>query len=68
MRAPRRLATVLALLIGLLLVGLLGTTASRARADRIAAKRAQAQSVLVRLQQLDAAAQLAKSRYEAASR
>jgi cell wall-associated NlpC family hydrolase len=57
----------LALLIGLLLVGLLGTTASRARADRIGAKRAQARSVLVRLQQLDAAAQLAKSRYEAAS-
>jgi cell wall-associated NlpC family hydrolase len=58
----------LALLIGLLLVGLLGTTASRARADQIGAKRAQAQSVLARLQQLDAAAQLAKSRYAAASR
>jgi cell wall-associated NlpC family hydrolase len=57
----------LALLIGLLLVGLLGTTASRARADQIGAKRAQAQSVLAQLQQLDAAAQLAKSRYAAAS-
>ena len=60
--------TILALLIGLLLVGLLGTTASRARADQIGAKRAQAQSVLAQLQQLDAAAQLAKSRYAAASR
>ena len=56
-----------ALLIGLLMVGLFGSTASRARADQIGAKRAQAQSVLVRLQELDAAAQRANSRYEAAN-
>jgi cell wall-associated NlpC family hydrolase len=68
LRAPRRLATISALLIGLLLVGLFGSTASRARADQISAKRAQAQSVLAQLQQLDASAQLANSRYVAASR
>lgn len=56
-----------ALLIGLLMVGLFGTAASRARADQIGAKRAQAQSVLARLQELDAAAQRANSRYEAAN-
>ena len=67
MRAPRRLAAISALLSGLLVVGLLGATATRAHADQIAAKRAQAQSVLERLQQLDAAAQLANSRYQAAS-
>src|SRR5205085_9149144 len=67
LRAPRRLAAISALLSGLLVVGLLGATAARAHADQIAAKRAQAQSVLERLQQLDAAAQLANSRYQAAS-
>jgi cell wall-associated NlpC family hydrolase len=67
MRAPRRLAAISALLSGLLVVGLLGATATRAHADQIAAKRAQAHSVLERLQQLDAAAQLANSRYQAAS-
>ena len=67
MRAPRRLAAISALLSGLLVVGLLGATATGAHADQIAAKRAQAQSVLERLQQLDAAAQLANSRYQAAS-
>jgi cell wall-associated NlpC family hydrolase len=44
-----------------------GASAPRAHADRISAKRAQAQSVLVQLQQLDAAAQRANSRYQAAS-
>jgi len=67
LRAPRRLAAISALLSGLLVVGLLGATATGAHADQIAAKRAQAQSVLERLQQLDAAAQLANSRYQAAS-
>ena len=57
-----------ALLIGLLLAGLFGASAPRAHADRIAAKRAQAQGVLAQLQELDAKAQLANSRYEAASR
>jgi peptidoglycan DL-endopeptidase CwlO len=54
-------------LIGLFLVGLFGSTVSRARADQIGAKRAQAQSVLARLQQLDAAAQRANSQYQAAN-
>jgi peptidoglycan DL-endopeptidase CwlO len=67
LRAPRRLVAISALLSGLLVVGLLGATATRAHADQIGAKRAQAKSVLDRLQQLDAAAQLANSRYEAAS-
>jgi cell wall-associated NlpC family hydrolase len=67
LRAPRRLVAISALLSGLLVVGLLGATATRAHADQIGAKRAQARSVLDRLQQLDAAAQLANSRYEAAS-
>jgi peptidoglycan DL-endopeptidase CwlO len=66
-RAPRQLATISALLIGLVLVGLLGATARRAHADQITAKRAEAQSVLVKLQQLDAAAQLANSRYQEAT-
>ena len=68
MRAPGRQAAISALLIGLLAVGLLGTTATGARADQIGAKRAQAQSVLAQLQQLDAAAQRANSRYEVATR
>jgi cell wall-associated NlpC family hydrolase len=55
------------LLIGLFSVGLLGATAPRAHADQIGAKRAQAQSVLVQLQQLDAAAQRANSSYHEAS-
>jgi len=42
-----------ALLIGLLLAGLFGASAPGAHADRIAAKRAQAQGVLAQLQQLD---------------
>jgi peptidoglycan DL-endopeptidase CwlO len=67
LRAPGRLAGILALLSGLLSVGLLGATATRAHADQIGAKRAQAQSVLDRLQQLDAAAQLANSRYQEAN-
>ena len=65
---PRRLAGVSALLIGLLLAGLLGASAPGAHADPIGAKRAQAQAVLVQLQQLDAAAQRANSRYQIASR
>jgi cell wall-associated NlpC family hydrolase len=67
LRAPGRVAALSALLIGLLLAGLLGASAPRAHADQIGAKRAQAQSVLERLQQLDAAAQLANSRYQAAN-
>ena len=62
MRVPRQAAAVLALLVGLLLV-----TATGAYADRIGAKRAQASAVLVDLQRLDAAAQLANSRYQQAS-
>jgi cell wall-associated NlpC family hydrolase len=68
LRAPGRLAAVSALLIGLLAAGLLGASAPRAHAGSIGAKRAQAQRVLVQLQQLDAAAQRANSRYEAANR
>jgi cell wall-associated NlpC family hydrolase len=64
---PRRLVALSALLIGLLVAGVLGTSAPRAHADSIGAKRAQAQGVLARLQQLDAAAQVANSRYQAAS-
>jgi peptidoglycan DL-endopeptidase CwlO len=64
---PRRQAAVSALLFGLLLVGLVGATAPRAHADRIGSKRAQAQSVLAQLQQLDAAAQRANSRFESAT-
>src|SRR5215471_11218344 len=51
-----------------LLVGLILATATAGRADPIGAKRAQAQSVLVRLQGLDAAAQRANSRYRIANR
>ena len=65
---PRRLVALSALLIGLLVAGLLGASAPRAHADPISAKRAQAQGVLARLQSLDAAAQVANSRYEEASR
>jgi peptidoglycan DL-endopeptidase CwlO len=67
LRVPRRQAAISALLIGLLLAGIVGATAPRAHADQIGSKRAQVQSVLVQLQRLDAAAQLANSRYEAAS-
>jgi peptidoglycan DL-endopeptidase CwlO len=62
LRVPRRRAAVLALLIGLLLA-----TAAGAHADSISSKRAQARAVLVQLQRLDASAQLANSRYRAAS-
>ena len=69
MSVPRRRAAgVSALLIGLLLAGLLGASAPRAHAGSIGAKRAQAQAVLVQLQQLDAAAQRANSRYQVANR
>jgi cell wall-associated NlpC family hydrolase len=64
---PRRQAAISALLIGLLSVGLFGATAPRAHADQVGAKREQAQSVLARLQQLDAAAQRANSQYQAAN-
>jgi cell wall-associated NlpC family hydrolase len=57
-----------ALLIGLLLAGVFGTSVPRARAGSIGAKRAEAQSVLAKLQQLDSDAQKANSRYHAASR
>jgi len=66
LHAPKRAAALSALLIGLLLAGLLGASAPRAHADPISAKRAQAQTALDRLQQLDAAAQRANSRYQAA--
>jgi peptidoglycan DL-endopeptidase CwlO len=59
---PRRPAAISVLLIGLLLA-----TAAGAHADPIASKRAQARSVLVKLQSLDASAQLANSRYRAAT-
>ena len=68
MHVPGRVVALSALLIGLLLAGLLGTSVRGAHADSIAAKRAQAQGVLARLQQLDAAAQRANSRYQTASR
>jgi cell wall-associated NlpC family hydrolase len=61
-RAPRRPAAISALLIGLLLA-----TAAGAHADRISSKRAQARAVQVELQRLDASAQLANSRFRAAS-
>ena len=67
MRVPRRPIALSALLIGLLLAGLFGASAPGAHADRISAKRAQAQGVLAQLQQLDAKAQLANSRYQAAT-
>ena len=68
MRVPRRFVALSALLIGLLLAGLVGASVPGAHAGSISAKRAQAQGVLAKLQQLDAAAQLANSRYQAASR
>ncbi|MFL5960761.1 MAG: NlpC/P60 family protein [Gaiellaceae bacterium] len=64
---PRRQAGVSAVLIGLVLAGLVAATAPGAHADSIGAKRAQARSVLVRLQQLEAAEGRANSRYQAAS-
>ena len=67
MRVPRRLVALSALLVGLLFAGVLGTSVPRAHAGSIGAKRAQAQSVLARLQQLDGAAQRANSRYHAAA-
>ena len=67
MRAPRRPAVISALLIGTLAIALLGATATRAHADQISSKRAQAQSVLVRLQSLEAAEGRANSRYQAAT-
>jgi len=67
LRVPRRLVALSALLVGLLFAGLFGASAPRAHADQISAKRAQAQGVLARLQLLDAAAQRASSRYEAAT-
>jgi cell wall-associated NlpC family hydrolase len=66
--APGRLAAASALLIGLLAAGLLGASAPRAHAGSIGSKRAEAQRVLGELQQLDASAQKANSRYQAASR
>jgi cell wall-associated NlpC family hydrolase len=57
-----------ALLFGLLLAGLFGASAPGAHAGSIGAKRAQARSVLEQLQRLDAAAQRANSRYQAATR
>ena len=68
MRVPRRQVALSALLIGLLLAAVLGTSAPGAHAGSIGAKRAEAQGVLAKLQQLDAAAQRANSRYEAANR
>ena len=64
----RRQVAPSALLIGLLLAAVLATSVPGAHADPIGAKRAQAQAVLARLQQLDGAAQRANSRYQAASR
>ena len=68
MRVLRRQVAPSALLIGLLAAGLFAASAPRAHADGVGAKRAQARAVLVQLQQLDAAAQRANSRYQAASR
>jgi peptidoglycan DL-endopeptidase CwlO len=65
---PRRQPALSALLLGLILGVVLLATASGASADQISAKRAQARSVLVQLQQLDAAAQRASSRYQMATR
>jgi cell wall-associated NlpC family hydrolase len=64
---PRRQFALSALLISLLTAGLLAASVPGAHADSVAAKRAQAQSVLAQLQQLDAAAQRASSRYAAAT-
>ncbi len=68
MRVPRRQAALSALLVVLFLATVFLATAGGASADQISAKRAQARSVLVQLQRLDAAAQRANSRYEAATR
>ena len=65
---PRRHVALLALLIGLLLAAVLATSVPGAQAGSIGAKRAQAQAVLARLQQLDSAAQVANSRYHVATR
>jgi peptidoglycan DL-endopeptidase CwlO len=67
LRVRRRQFALSALLVGLLLAGLLGVSASGARADSIGTKRAQAQAVLGKLQQLDASAQRANSAYQAAN-
>jgi peptidoglycan DL-endopeptidase CwlO len=67
LRVSRRQVALSTLLIGLLLAALLGTSVPGAHADPIGAKRAEAQGVLAKLQQLDAAAQRASSRYEAAN-
>jgi len=65
-RVPGRRAAVAALLIGGI-IACVSAAATTAHADPITAKRAQAQSVLARLQTLDAAAQLANSRLQAAN-
>jgi peptidoglycan DL-endopeptidase CwlO len=65
---PRRQGALSALLLGLILGVVFLATASGASADQISAKRAQARSVLVQLQQLDAAAQRASSRVQVATR
>lgn len=67
MRVRRRQVALSALLVGLLLAGLFGASATGARAGGIGAKRGEAQVVLGKLQQLDAAAQRANSRYQAAN-
>jgi peptidoglycan DL-endopeptidase CwlO len=67
LRVRRRQVALSALLVGLLLAGLLGASANGARADSIGSKRAQAQAVLGKLQQLDASAQRANSAYQAAT-
>jgi peptidoglycan DL-endopeptidase CwlO len=67
LRVLRRQVALSALLTGLLVAAVLGISAPGAHADPIGAKRAQAQAVLGKLQQLDAAAQRANSRYQAAS-
>jgi len=64
---PKRQAAISALLLGLVLGFVVLATASGASADQISAKRAQARSVLVQLQRLDAAAQRASSRYQVAT-
>lgn len=67
MRVRRRQVALSALLIGLLLAGLFAASVPGARADGISSKRAEARAVLSKLQGLDAAAQLANSRYQAAN-
>ena len=63
---PRRQAALAALLVSGI-IATLSAAATTAHADPISAKRAQAQSVLARLQGLDATAQRANSRFEAAN-